>query len=79
MRSEKREQLQLLTWFLIIVGPAMAIPGSLVFGMIDYVCGYLILSALLLACVLVAGNVSHFFRRSGKRTDLKTMAPDNWT
>jgi hypothetical protein len=73
MTPDKREQLELLKWFLIIVGPAMAIPGGLVFGVVEYVSGYLIFSPFLLACVVIAGNTSRMFRRFGARADLKSL------
>jgi hypothetical protein len=77
MTPDKREQLELLKWFLIIVGPAMAIPGGLVFGVVEYVCGYLIFSAFLLACVVAVGNASRLLRRFGARAELKSR--DQWT
>jgi hypothetical protein len=65
MTFEKREELQLLTWFLIIIGPALAIPGTLVFGLIEYLCGYLAISAFLLVSALVVGNVTDTGSSSG--------------
>ncbi len=73
MTSEKKEQVQLLTWFLIIVGPAMAIPGALLFGMVKYLCGYLMFSALLLASVLVFGNLADIFQRVRARPRFEKM------
>ena len=78
MTSDKGEHLQLLIWFLIIVGPAMAIPGALVFGVIEYICGYLLFSALLLAGVHLAGPASRVFRKSGVRADFKGINPWNY-
>src|SRR5205807_3856432 len=55
MRHEKEDQLGLSAWLIVIVGFAMGIPGVLVFGAVEYVCGYLIFSALLVLFVLVCG------------------------
>jgi DNA-binding helix-hairpin-helix protein with protein kinase domain len=37
MSCGKKEQLQLLTWLLLIVGLAMVIPSYLVLGVVEYV------------------------------------------
>ena len=63
MRYEKEDQLELSAWLILIVGFAMGIPGVLVFGAVEYVCGYLIFSALLVLCVLVFGGNSVASRR----------------
>ena len=56
MRHEKEDQLELSAWLIVIVGFAMGIPGALVFGVIEYVCGYFVFSALLVLFVLVFGG-----------------------
>jgi hypothetical protein len=78
MTLDRSDQLHLLKWSLIIVGPAMTIPGSLMFGLIEYICGYLIFSAVLLACVFAAGNASRVLRRFGPRADLKSIDQSNY-
>ncbi len=55
----------------------MAIPGALVFGVIEYVCGYLILSLLLLACAFVFGIASRTLQRFKSRSAPKDMAQWN--
>jgi hypothetical protein len=63
MRHEKEDQLELSAWLIVIVGFAMGIPGVLVFGLVQYVCGYLVFSALLVLFVLVCGGKSAPSRR----------------
>jgi cobalamin synthase len=67
MRYEKEDQLELSAWLILIVGLAMGIPGALVFGVVEYVCGYLIFSVLLVLCVLVFGGTSVASRRRQTR------------
>jgi hypothetical protein len=56
MSHEKENQLELMVWLIVITGIAMGIPGALVFGIMEYVCGSLVFFALLALCFFVFGR-----------------------
>jgi hypothetical protein len=65
MPHEKKDQLHVMAWLLVFVGLGMSIPGMLVFGAVEYVCGYLVFAAVLLVVVrLSRASVAprHFYR-----------------
>jgi len=44
------------------------------FGVIEYVCDYLIFSVVLLACTIVIGNAFHKLQRFKSRSDARDIA-----
>ena len=73
MRYKKEDQLHLSAWLIVIAGFAMAIPGTLVFGVIEYVCGCLIVFALLLLCFRFFARNSGTFRTPPNTPEVEDM------